>query len=142
MMFLITFIALAACGGAEKPGTQPAPSTSSPSPSDSSPSPSPTGTATPPVGGATAAEIIDNEYRPAEITVSIGSQVLWTHRGTASHSVTADGGAFDSSPDCPTDLSKCMMPGATFPFTFTTAGRFAYHCKVHGTLMAGTVVVQ
>ena len=38
--------------------------------------------------------------------------------------------------------SSTLGHGATYSHTFPTAGTFAYHCKIHGTSMAGTVVVD
>jgi plastocyanin len=34
-----------------------------------------------------------------------------------------------------------MPSGATFSFTFTKAGTFAYHCSIHSS-MHGTIVVS
>ena len=87
-------------------------------------------------------EVIDNAYVPPELTVTVGSEVIWTQTGIATHTVTASDGSFDSHPDCPADISACMKPGETFRRTFTAAGRFMYSCNVHGELMSGTIVVE
>ena len=135
------FALVAACGGGgTTPSTLPSDDETTP-PATSSPTPTPSLT-TPPAATAGAVDIVDNEYRPAQITVAVGARVIWTHRGGAIHSVSADDESFDSSPSCPSPPSGCMMQQATFAFTFTRAGEFAYHCKVHGPLMAGTVIVQ
>ncbi|MGH2785774.1 MAG: hypothetical protein ACRDJ1_10970, partial [Actinomycetota bacterium] len=68
--------------------------------------------------------------------------MIWTQTGTATHTITASDGSFDSHPDCPNDISACMKPGDTFRFTFGRAGSFPYACKVHGELMSGTIVVE
>ena len=81
----------------------------------------------------------DNEYVPAELMVSVGTEVIWTDRGDNDHSVTATDESFDSNPNCP---GTCMSKGDTFKHTFNTAGRFTYACKVHGELMSGAIVVQ
>ncbi len=83
-------------------------------------------------------------FAPAQLTVHVGDTVIWVHDGSATpHSVTADRGSFDSSPNCP---PTCMGAGATFQHTFTQAGTFAYHCKIHGAAggigMSGTIVVE
>jgi LPXTG-motif cell wall-anchored protein len=61
------------------------------------------------------------------------------------HTVTADGGAFNSSPSCPATPSNCLGANATFSHTFDTAGTFRYYCKIHGAPggigMSGTVTV-
>ena len=130
-------LVITACGG----GSTPQAKRSSPSPTVtvSSPSPSTSQTAQP----SAEVAIVDNSYDPAEVTVASGGTVVWNHAGTAAHSVTADDGSFDSSPQCNTTvgLSQCMQTGQTFAHLFNTPGRFAYHCRIHGTLMAGVVVL-
>lgn len=129
----------AACGGDATPRAEPAstPPTSvaSPSPTDSSFSPVPS--------SLPQVSIIDNEYRPAELSVAAGTTVVWTHQGSAAHSVTAKDNSFDSNPQCNKDvgLSQCMQPGQTFPRVFNTPGRFEYWCRIHQPLMAGVVAV-
>jgi plastocyanin len=71
-------------------------------------------------------------FEPATITVSAGDTVTWTNEDSTSHTVTADGGEFDSG---------SLANGDSFSFTFETAGTIAYHCSIHPT-MEGTVVVQ
>ena len=81
--------------------------------------------------------IKDFAYSPKELTVAVGTTVTWTNEDTTAHTVTADNGTFDS---------KNMDQGATFSFTFTQAGTFAYYCTYHGGPggkgMSGTVIVQ
>jgi plastocyanin len=98
---------------------------------------SPTTTAAPTTSGAgtpaggTAVAIDNFTFSPAALNLKVGQQVTWTNKqqGVA-HTVTADGGAFDHP----------MPSGATFSFTFATAGTVAYHCRIHPS-MRGTVVV-
>lgn len=90
--------------------------------------------------------VADNEFVPGQISVTAGTEVVWTGSGVAPHSVTSDDGVFDSHPECTgVDPSKCLGSGQTFRHTFPTAGRFAYHCHVHGgeggAGMSGVVVV-
>ena len=86
------------------------------------------GAGTPASGTAVA---IDNfAFSPAALNVKMGQQVTWTNKQDVAHTVTADGGAFDHP----------MPSGATFSFTFATAGTVAYHCTIHP-FMKGTVVV-
>src|SRR5215217_3958974 len=79
----------------------------------------------------TAVSIVDFAFQPASIEVAAGSTVTWTNTGAATHTVTADNGAFDSGQ---------LGPGATFSQTFTTPGTYTYHCEIHPR-MTGTVVV-
>ncbi|MEX0784476.1 MAG: cupredoxin family copper-binding protein [Dehalococcoidia bacterium] len=71
-------------------------------------------------------------FAPASVSVNVGDTVTWTNNDAGiPHTVTADGGAFDSGN---------MTTGQSFAQTFSAAGTFAYHCNVHPT-MTGTVVV-
>jgi plastocyanin len=82
-------------------------------------------------GGGNAVTIDNLAFSPATLNVKTGQQVTWTNKQDIAHTVTADGGAFNHP----------MPSGATFSFTFTKAGTFAYHCTVHPS-MHGTVVVS
>lgn len=87
-------------------------------------------------------DVRDNSFAPATVTITAGDTVTWTQSGANPHSVTADDGSFDSSPDCP---PACMGPGAEFAHTFEDPGEFGYYCKIHGSPgqgMAGTVIVN
>jgi plastocyanin len=97
-----------------------------------------------PASAATTVDMTASfQFAPPTITVHVGDTVTWVHDGTAvPHSVTADDGSFDSSPSCP---PTCLGAGASYQHTFSQAGTFAYHCRIHGAAggvgMAGTVVV-
>jgi len=82
--------------------------------------------------GAAAVAIVDFAFQPASLEVTAGTTVTWTNSGAATHTVTADNGAFDSGR---------LAPGATFSQTFDTAGTFTYHCDIHPQ-MTGTIVVS
>ena len=66
------------------------------------------------------------------MTVTVGSTVTWTNNATTAHTATSNTGAFDSG---------TIAIGASFRFTFQTAGTYQYHCNFHPG-MAGSVVVQ
>jgi len=83
-------------------------------------------------GSASAATIQNFSFQPASITVAVGSTVTWTNKDSASHTVTADDGSFDSKP---------IASGSTFSQTFTKAGTYAYHCAIHPSMKA-TITVQ
>jgi LPXTG-motif cell wall-anchored protein len=90
---------------------------------------------------AASVTIGDNFYTPETVTIKIGEAVTWTNNGQAPHTVTANDNSFDSSPNCPKDINECLHNGETYSHTFGAVGTFAYHCKVHGLAMSGTVVV-
>lgn len=78
------------------------------------------------------ARIVQFAFVAASLDVSAGTRVTWTNDDPAPHTVTADGGAFDS---------KQLDPGASFSVVLDTPGAFAYHCEIHPT-MVGTVLVH
>lgn len=87
-------------------------------------------------GAALAADVatvqIRNfEFSGQQVRVAVGGSVMWTNLGPSSHTVTADGGAFDSG---------VLAPTGTFTFTFTREGVYDYHCAIHST-MKGQVLV-
>ena len=61
-------------------------------------------------------------FSPAVIDVQVGDTVAWRNTGTMQHTVTADGGEFDSG---------MLAPGATWEHRFSVPGTFGYHCTPH-----------
>jgi plastocyanin len=90
--------------------------------------------AVPPEPGAAAgrAEIQDFAFRPSRVEVAAGATVTFTNTGAVEHSVTADGGGFDSG---------LIQPGGRGAITFTTPGTYTFHCTPHP-FMTGSVVVR
>lgn len=148
---LCLVILLAACG--DTGATTPTGSTSAPTPGSTatsastttnpstnpsanpgtSPSSAPTPTSTkvlltPP----NSIPIVGFAFGKKNLTIKVGTKVTWTNDDPSIHTVTADNGAFSSNP---------LAPGGTFSFTFTKAGTYSYHCKLHATMKA-TIVVQ
>lgn len=65
----------------------------------------------------------DTEFAPAEITVPIGSKVIWKNTSqNAPHSAKAQDGSFDTG---------YLMPGEQGEVTFANAGDFNYFCEPH-----------
>jgi len=62
-------------------------------------------------------------FEPAEVTVPVGSTVVWHNGGNQAHTVTADDGKSFDSPN--------VASGADYQFKFATAGDYAYHCSPH-----------
>lgn len=72
-------------------------------------------------------------FSPTAITVKKGTTVTWTNKDSTAHTVTeTDGQNGPKSGD--------LAQGATYTFTFNTAGTFHYHCAIHSE-MTGTVTV-
>jgi len=87
-------------------------------------------------GQSAAVKLVNFKFTPAQLTVKVGTTVVWTSEDNAPHTVTADDGSFNSG-----NLKK----GDSFKFTFTKAGTFPYYCAYHGTAggggMSGTITV-
>nr|WP_297625026.1 cupredoxin family copper-binding protein [Nocardia sp.] len=81
--------------------------------------------------GPNAVTITNFAFTPATLTVPVGTTVTWTNRDEEPHNISPAAGGF-KSPN--------MGTGATYTFTFTKAGTFAYVCSIHP-FMHGTVVV-
>ncbi len=82
---------------------------------------------------AGAVSIAGMKFVPASLTVPVGTTVTWTSAGAPTHTST-------STATPPVWDSGNITGGKSFSHTFTTAGTFAYHCKIH-TFMHGTIVV-
>ena len=135
-------VGLAACvpttapSSVGRPATPPA---ASPAPSPAAAVPSPSVSVSP-VAAGPAVQIVEPPFRPPQawtytpdqLSVKVGTQVVWTNTGAVAHTVTADDGkGFDSG---------SIDPKATFTLMPTAAGTLAYHCTFHP-WMKGTLVV-
>jgi plastocyanin len=78
-----------------------------------------------------AVSAINFAFSPSSLTIKVGTSVTFTNRDAATHTFTANGGAFNSG-DVGTNQS--------YAFTFATAGSYAYHCQIHP-YMTGTITV-
>jgi plastocyanin len=78
--------------------------------------------------------IQSRQFTPPELTVGVGEEVTWTNKDAPRvHSVTADDGSFDSSPDCSAgNPGACMDDRAQFSHVFPAEGRFPYYSRTHG----------
>ena len=81
-----------------------------------------------------------NDFVEGSLTVQRGDTVTWHHRdGATLHTVTADGGEFDSG-------SPAMLEGVptrdAFSFTFEENGESPYHCEVHPNMTDTITVVE
>lgn len=74
----------------------------------------------------------NTSFNPASITIARNTTVTWTNKDGMTHTVTDNTGLFDSGN---------IGSNSTFSHAFTSAGTFAYHCKIHSG-MTGSVTVQ
>ena len=88
------------------------------------------------LSGAHAVEttnvMIDNfTFEPAQLTVKVGTTVIWKNRDDIPHTVVS-AGKF---------RSKTMDTEDSYSFTFTAAGDYKYFCSLHPH-MTGTIKVE
>jgi plastocyanin len=76
--------------------------------------------------------IIDNAFRPRNLTIARGTVVRWVNRGENSHTTTSNRDLWNSG---------TLSPGDTFRRRFRRTGTFRYHCSIH-TGMTGTITVS
>ena len=91
---------------------------------------------TPPLGfGADAGPIqvtIKNlKFMPAEVSVPVGTTVVWVNNDDEPHTVTAQQKQF---------RSKALDKNETFSFAFDKPGEYPYFCSIHP-FMVGVVKV-
>lgn len=75
----------------------------------------------------------DISFDPDEVTVKVGTKVVWTNDDPVDHTVTADDGSFDSGN---------VASGESYSFLFNEAGTYDYSCMLHPPDMKGTVIVE
>jgi len=81
----------------------------------------------------TAQVTIDNfTFKPATITVAVGTAVTWTNRDDMPHTVVAEDHNFRSG---------ALDTDESYSHTFAEPGTFVYYCSIH-TKMVGKVVVE
>ena len=138
----VATVLLAACGGGGGTATTATPTatTAQPTPTTqptTAPTPTTAATTTTAASNTVKVQIIETNntysFSPAAITITKGTQVVWTNMSDAPHTVTSDNGAFNAS--------NTLMQNDTFKMTFNTAGTFSYHCSIH-TYMKATVTVS
>lgn len=105
------------------------------------PTPTPT---TLPDASVTVAPGGNLAYSPATVNIHVGDTVEWTWDGS-DHTVTSGNGTPDGLFCSPNDMNCASAPasnsGAKYRHTFTSTGSFQYYCRIHGTIMSGTVNV-
>jgi plastocyanin len=77
---------------------------------------------------------IDNfSFSMADLTIPVGTKVVWTNRDDIPHTVTSDSSPrLFKSPPLDTDDA--------FSYMFTTPGTYAYFCSLHPHMTAKIIV--
>jgi plastocyanin len=72
-------------------------------------------------------------FSPAIVTVTTGTTVRWVNMDNVDHTVTSNGGIFDSGN---------LSPSNNFEVLFDTAGTYPYFCTLHPAMTGQIVVVD
>ncbi|MCQ4043798.1 cupredoxin family copper-binding protein [Streptantibioticus rubrisoli] len=73
-------------------------------------------------------------FSPAKMTVKVGTKVTWTNTDPDTHTVTSKQGSGGPL------KSPGLATKATYSYTFTKPGTYAYYCTIHP-FMTATVEV-
>jgi plastocyanin len=84
-------------------------------------------------GSVVDVNVSDSSFQPRATTITAGTTIRWTNRGSVRHSVKSDAGHFDSG-----DLA----PGATYNYTFSQRGDFFIRSADNPGVIQGVVTVQ
>ena len=82
--------------------------------------------------GAVAVAIKDFAFGPSAIQAKVGDVITFTNNDSAPHTATLDDGS------CSTGT---ISPSSSDGLTFTAAGTYAFHCKIHSS-MKGTITIS
>ena len=75
----------------------------------------------------------DSFYSPQEVTILVGSTVLWTNTGSLTHTSTSNTALWDSGP---------IGPGGSYQSpVFQSVGVFNYHSAPPDSQMTGKIIV-
>lgn len=94
-----------------------------------------------PNGESVTVQVIDNSFRPPELDVAAGTEVVFENRGRNDHNVLPKGDPTGSAWGV---QKEQFAPGASYAHVFTEPGTYAYYCSIHGTDavgMVGTITV-
>jgi plastocyanin len=87
--------------------------------------------------GAAWREVIVNRFDPSNVTIPVGSQVIWSNQDKLSHTVTS--GNASNGADGKFD-SNVLRLHDSFSYIFSQPGRYSYYCIMHP-WMNGVVTV-
>ena len=73
-------------------------------------------------------------FKPATLTVKMGTKITWTNNDGFAHTVTSDDGSTFSSGN--------VAAAGVFTFTPSAAGTINYHCNIHSGMTATITVTQ
>ena len=101
----------------------------------------------PPNGETMNVVVLDNSFRPIELEVTAGTEVVFENRGRNEHNILPDSikndAALvqllktDSSPAAWGVISVDFAPEMTYSHVFTVPGTYMFYCSIHGAPGAG-----
>lgn len=108
-----------------------------------------------PNGEVVDVQVLDNSYRPLDITIAVGTEVRFVNKGRNEHNILPDGVKSDaeltellSTDESATAwgvVSTELAPGDDYSHVFLEAGTYPYYCSIHGVPgkgMYGVVIVE
>jgi len=132
VLALFAVVAVGACSGAASPSSTAA--ASAPAGSASAAAGSASAACTVSSGTGTVTVSIKNfTFETDPVTAKVGDVITWTNNDSASHTATVDDGT------CTTDS---IAAGASGSLTFSAAGTYKYHCRIHPSQMTGTIEIS
>lgn len=75
-------------------------------------------------------------FTPDSVNITAAQAVCFQNAGSIQHFVIG------SDTDSVSVLRSDLSSGATYVHTFLNAGRFPYHCRIHGLSMSGVIKVN
>jgi plastocyanin len=118
-------ILVAACGGGGTSSAAPIASAAAPSAAGASAAPSSAGGPVCAVStstGTVAVTMQNTAFNPATVQAKVGDVIGFTNKDSIQHTATLDDGS------CTTDV---VAGGGTAALSFTAAGTYPFHCKIH-----------
>jgi plastocyanin len=88
--------------------------------------------------GAAWREVIVNRFDPSNVTIPVGSEVIWSNQDKLSHTVTSGNASIGADGKF---NSNVLRIHDSFSYTFTQPGRYSYYCIMHP-WMNGMVAVS
>jgi plastocyanin len=78
--------------------------------------------------GSVTVKIANFAFDPPTVTAKVGDTVTWTNNDSTAHTATVNSDESCTTPN--------IDNGASSGITFTAAGTYDYHCKIHPTMTA------
>jgi plastocyanin len=88
--------------------------------------------------GAAWREVIVNRFDPSDVTIPVGSEVIWSNQDKLSHTVTSGNASIGADGKF---NSNVLRLHDSFSYIFSQPGRYSYYCIMHP-WMKGMVTVS